>query len=74
MRRMLRQKLKTLFRAKPQRPQRTTKTKGVIVLIQDVQAFLCALCGFARDAFWLFYFASGLFGSGSYDKENLGGR
>jgi hypothetical protein len=32
----------------PQRPQRTAKTKGIIVLIQDLQAFLCALCGFAR--------------------------
>jgi hypothetical protein len=48
MDRILRLKLKTFSRAKPQRPQRTTKTKGIVILIQDLQAFLCALCGFAR--------------------------
>jgi hypothetical protein len=50
MDKILRRKLKTFSRAKAQRPQRTAKTKGIIVLIQDLQAFLCALCGFARDS------------------------
>jgi hypothetical protein len=48
MNRRLKQKLKTFSRAKPQRPQRTAKKQGIIVIIQDIQAFLCALCGFAR--------------------------
>jgi hypothetical protein len=49
MDRILRRKLKTFSRAKP---QRSVKTKGFIVLIQDLQAFLCALCGSVWPSSW----------------------
>jgi hypothetical protein len=47
---IVRRKVKTFSRAKPQRPQRTAKTKEQkgLFFIQDLQAFLCELCGFAR--------------------------
>jgi hypothetical protein len=41
-------KFETLSRAKPQRPQRRQKKWILVVILQDVQAFLCALCGFAQ--------------------------
>jgi hypothetical protein len=49
---MVRRKLKTFSRAKPQRPQRRAKTKGFIVLIKNVQTFLYALCGSVRPSSW----------------------
>jgi hypothetical protein len=52
MNRILRRKLKAFSLAKPQRPQRTAKTKGIIVLIQDLQAFLCELYGSVWPSSW----------------------